>query len=839
MVDFKKRLGTKDTSSPINPFEIYEKSDRAVDKGPLRPGQMDVLDQWFRNHMTSKDVIVKLHTGQGKTLVGLLMLQSLLNQKRGPAVYLCPDNFLVEQTHIQARQFGIHACTTEDELPEEFLNSSKILITSVQKMFNGLTKFGLGRNPVDVGAVLMDDSHSCADSIKEACRIKIPKTEPAYDSLKTLFSSYLESQGAGTYADIENGKRDAILPVPYWAWEERKIDVARILSRESDKKSIKFAWPLLKDYLEHCSCVVSGEFIEIEARVAPIDQFSSFWKARNRIFMSATVTDDSFLIKGLQLSPDTIQNPLHYSKETWSGEKMLLLPSLIDESLYREAVVPMFARPNPKRSGGVIAITPGFRWTKDWEGYGSIVAKKDNLNSLIESLKGRFFTNTLVFANRYDGIDLPDDVCRILIVDSKPFSENLVDQYEESCRPNSDGIYIKTLRSIEQGMGRSVRGEKDYSVIIAIGSNLVKILRDPRSRKFLSSQMDKQIEIGIEVAALAKDEIAKGENPVIALFGLINQCLGRDVGWKDYYAQEMGAAVPRGANPKILKMFEIELEAEKYFISGNYSKAVSTLQAGLDRGDLDKNDLGWYLQEMARYKYRGDKTVGMQAQLGAYQVNSYLLKPPGSITVSKITLISHQRMARIKNWIKQFKNYEELNIQVEDILSRLNFGVKADDFEQAIQDLSVLLGFEGERPDKKWKEGPDNLWAVDDNNYILWECKNEVDLTRVEINKRESEQMNRSAAWFEKHYATFNVTRIMIHPAYQVESAANFTHEVRILRQKELEIMKKNIASFCKSFEGIDFNSVSEEHLQKLVDANKLKLVDFVNNTKEIKHNKK
>ena len=42
-------------------------------------GKEDVLKSWFNNHRNEKDVIIKLHTGQGKTLVGLLILQSNLN----------------------------------------------------------------------------------------------------------------------------------------------------------------------------------------------------------------------------------------------------------------------------------------------------------------------------------------------------------------------------------------------------------------------------------------------------------------------------------------------------------------------------------------------------------------------------------------------------------------------------------------------------------------------------------------------------------------------------------------------------------------------------------------
>jgi replicative superfamily II helicase len=145
MVDFSKRLGRKAAIKPVDPIEIYDTLNRAHDKGPLRPSQVPVLREWKARQANTRDVIVKLHTGQGKTLVGLLMLQSRLNAGKGPVVYLCPDYFLIAQTCQQAKQFGIRTCTAGsfEELPEEFLNSSCILVTSAQKLFNGLTKFGL------------------------------------------------------------------------------------------------------------------------------------------------------------------------------------------------------------------------------------------------------------------------------------------------------------------------------------------------------------------------------------------------------------------------------------------------------------------------------------------------------------------------------------------------------------------------------------------------------------------------------------------------------------------------------------------------------------------------
>ena len=83
-------------------------------------------------------------------------------------------------------------------------------------------------------------------------------------------------------------------------------------------------------------------------------------------------------------------------------------------------------------------------------------------------------------------------------------------------------------------------------------------------------------------------------------------------------------------------------------------------------------------------------------------------------------------MERIIEWVRKHDNYEQLDIVLSDILGQLVFGTKADKFEGGLDELSRALGFIGERPDKEWEEGPDNLWALDDTQYILWECKNEV-----------------------------------------------------------------------------------------------------------------
>jgi replicative superfamily II helicase len=793
----------------------------------LRPAQSSVLTEWFDQHQATRDLIIKLHTGQGKTLIGLLLLQARLNDSKGPALYLCPDNFLITQTCEQAKQFGIATCTADPDLPDEFLSSEKILVTSAQKLFNGQTRFELNHQSVNVGTLLMDDAHACADKIRDQCRIRIPKGEPAYDALKALFAADLEQQGVGTYADICNDQREALLPVPYWAWNSRETEVANLLSSNAAKKYIKYTWPLLRDILGQCQCVVSGAAIEIEPYIPPLSIFGSYWKAAQRIFMSATVTDDAFLVKGLELAPETITKPLSYEKETWSGEKMVLLPSLIHENFDQPTIVHGFAKPNPKRLHGVVALVPSFAKSKAWEVYGSLVATKDTVSEAIDRLRNGGYEKPLVLVNRYDGIDLPDDTCRILIFDGKPFSESLIDLYNEHCRPNSEATLMRTIRTIEQGMGRSVRGEKDYSIIVITGTDITKIVRNKESRKYLSPQMSTQIEIGLEISGFAGQEIEEGTDPSVAFNGLIRQCLNRDEDWKAFYAEQMKQVKPAGANENILQIYAAELAAEQAYNSGDYSTATKALQSLLDSRLFGVEDKAWYLQEMARYNYQSNRPESQRLQIAAYKMNRLLLKPASGVTVAKLTIISQGRVERIAYWIRQFEDYSELDINLSDILGRLVFGTKADKFEQALDELSRALGFAGERPDKEWKEGPDNLWALDDTQYILWECKSEVEVNRSEINKREAEQMNRSSAWFDKHYPGTKVKRIIIHPAHAVQSAAAFTHEVEAMRETELKRFVQSVRAFFKSFESLNFKDLSVSHVQTLLNLHKLSVSDI------------
>ncbi|SEP93153.1 DEAD/DEAH box helicase [Nitrosomonas ureae] len=823
MVDFKKRLKNKTVPKKIDPIEIYNSLDRRSETGPLRPSQEKILEDWFSGKKDEKNNIIKLHTGEGKTLVGLLILQSKINSEEGPCLYVCPNKYLAEQVRLEAQKFGIPHCelSTDNSLPDDFLLGSKILITHVQKAFNGRTIFGLDNKSVKVGAIILDDSHACIDSIKDGITIKVKKEHELYKAILNLFSDDIREQGEGSFLEIESGDYNTMLPVPYWTWYEKKDEVIREILKHKESDKIKFVWPLIKDQIANCQAFISGNVLEISPTLVPIGSFGFFSKATNRVLMSATTQEDSFFIKGLGFDVNSVKLPLTNKDQKWSGEKMILIPSLIHDELDRDAIVNWLAKPNDKRSFGVVLLTPSFNRNKQYQSIGAVIANSDDIFERVKELKNGSYESAVVFVNRYDGIDLPDNACRILIIDSKPFFDSLLDRYEESCRPSSDIINIRIAQKVEQGLGRSVRGEKDYSIIVLVGGDLVKFSKSPLTNKYFSSQTRKQIEIGIQVAEFAKEE-ADDAKPYDVLINLMKQVLGRDEGWKEYYMEEMDRIEGNIQRNSVHEIFAKEYAAENYFSLAEYDKACAIMQELCDHFQKNDSERGWYLQQLARYKYRISKTEANTIQKTAFQSNLQLLKPLEGISYNKLEYINENRILRIKKWISQYKDYQEMMISLEGILQDLSFGMPAEKFESAMQTIGEALGFLSQRPDKEIKKGPDNLWCGVENQYFLIECKSEVSEERSEITKYEAGQMNSHSAWFESVYGQVNCKRILIIPTKALSYHADFTHHVEIMRKNKLKLLRDNIKSFFKEFSRYVLHEVSEIKIQAFINTHKL-----------------
>jgi len=284
---------------------------------------------------------------------------------------------------------------------------------------------------------------------------------------------------------------------------------------------------------------------------------------------------------------------------------------------------------------------------------------------------------------------------------------------------------------------------------------------------------------------------------------------------------------------RALTLFSAERTAENQFQQGQPEKAVATIQGLLDIQVCSESDKGWYLQEMARYAYLNDKSESNNLQIAAHQKNRFLFKPRHGMKITNISAVGHKRIETIIDWGRTFDTPSELLLEIDDILGRLRFGVAADAFEAAVDELGRALGFETQRPDKEWKQGPDNLWALRDNQYLLIECKNQVDKNRKEINKDESGQMNNSCAWFKKHYGDSPVKNMMVIWTRTVGQAAGFNAPVEILTDSSLSRLSKNVRGFFGEFGKADLQNLSATKIQANLKAYKLTVEDLLGHYSE------
>src|SRR5579884_1480954 len=132
VVDFKKLSAERRQEAPTDPFKIFQRLPKPPHINDLWESQSEALKLWAKRR-TERDLVIKLNTGGGKTLVGLLIGRALLNELRRPVLYLCPTRQLVQQSAEKAAEINLEAVVYETgpgDLPASFLNGKSILIAT-------------------------------------------------------------------------------------------------------------------------------------------------------------------------------------------------------------------------------------------------------------------------------------------------------------------------------------------------------------------------------------------------------------------------------------------------------------------------------------------------------------------------------------------------------------------------------------------------------------------------------------------------------------------------------------------------------------------------------------
>lgn len=784
-LDFTKLGGPNLIDTAVEPVKLFAALPRAPKYQYLRNVQAEVLEGWFQRRK-EKDLVLKMNTGAGKTVVGLLLLKSSLNEGVGPSAYITPDKYLAEQVLDEGRQLGIEVT---DDVDARYLSGKAILVDNISRLINGRSIFGVQRS-TPLKSVLIDDAHSCLRIAEEKYTITLPANHPAYRELLDLFRFPLEQQSRVTVLDVIEGDPTKLVAVPYWSWRDQQATVLRILHKYRSAPELEWSWPLVSQSLANCVCVIGGRSLSISARCLDIGRIRDFENASRRIYTTATLADDSALVTHLRANAKSVEVPVTPKLASDIGDRMIIAPQELNPEIADDELMTFVNWMS--KSMNVVVIVPSIKRAAFWNPVAKQVLNAENLRAGVDAMRAGVVGVT-VLVNKYDGVDLPGDACRALVIDGLPEIERPLDRWDGSTLENSDAMLTRHIQRIEQGMGRGIRSNDDFCVVFLMGARLVERAGLPQGQSKFTPATRAQLELSRRVAAqLVGKSMDEIYNEAVLPF------LNRVPGWVTTSRATVASIT---SEPQKLPARPSHIRAAyDEALLDHYQQAATEMQSAV-RAETDERVQGWLKEQLADYTHAFNPAEAQQIQLAAQKLNRLVLKPLAGIVYPKLNPSDRSQAETLSVFLRaKYKDTNSMVIGYNSILSELRFHQDSfRQFEAAIQDLGEHLGFRAHRPEIEFGNGgPDDLWAVGGQQFVMIECKNEATATTIS-----KDYVDKSAGrqhWFDGTYGPgCSVASVMVHPSYVVSHYAAPDPKLRIMTVKKLAELTAAVRSLARS----------------------------------------
>jgi hypothetical protein len=255
---------------------------------------------------------------------------------------------------------------------------------------------------------------------------------------------------------------------------------------------------MIRDHLKACQLYVSSSEVLIRPLIPPTWAHAPFSGATQRIFMSATLGAGGDLER-LTGRPKIKRLPI---PDGWDrqgiGRRFFIFP----EKSLTEQEVGELRRALMKAAGRSLVLTPS---NEAAEVISADV--EENLKYAVysgqdlEDRKADFVAASsavAVVANRYDGIDFPEDDCRLLFVEGLPRATNLQERFLMN-RMGANLLFNERVQTrVLQAVGRCTRGLNDYSAVVVTGEDLPAYLTDRKRRSHFHPELQAELEFGID-----------------------------------------------------------------------------------------------------------------------------------------------------------------------------------------------------------------------------------------------------------------------------------------------------------------------------------------------------
>jgi len=792
MVDFSKMVSKKQGLDARNLMAVFNALDRQASHTTLRPIQESIVKQ-IQARRNDHDLILKMSTGAGKTAAALLYLKSHMAETKRPGVYLCPTIQLANQVIEEGLRLGIkasHYATGEQYPGLAAMSGQEIIVCTYYKLFNARTTFDREDVLLRPVALVLDDAHVGIEEVRNAFTLIIDGD--LHLSLKKVLDSGCRPYAGATWIELVNGNPEEIFEVPYWIWKSVLDQVVEILSPNMDEGPFCFAWSNIRDCLRWCRCIISGTNIEIVPTIMPLRGNKAYWTANHKLFMSGTLADDSVLVRELGCDPEAAKNPIFSKEDIGIGERMVLVPSLVHQDLNRTWVMQICKKLASRIN--VVVLCSSEKAARQWEQVGAKVMIGSDFESCVKELrdgKEKF----AAFAQRYDGIDLPDDACRVLVIDGMPLGQGITDKYDSMKQGVPGGIRNRLIYRIEQGMGRAIRSNADYAVVILCGLDLANFVGNREVVDRMNPPTRSQVDLAIELANLAGQEM--GASPKNAVFDMIAKCLNRDEGWKQLYNDRVRSAAELYSvtvDEQRIDLASKEQDAAQAAIDNDATKSLELIEQAITSSASDEVEKGWLMQEEANYLLEIDPGKAMEKQKFAYTKNMSTFRPPQGIVTRPRDPGKFESLSTVSQWFTSFANPNAAIAELQMLRARLSYESNPTVLEQAILDLARPLGALGLRPEKELGVGPDNLWLWPEVSLVI-EVQNRHENS---LPKKDSGQLHDSLEWFKKNYSSRVPLPVVVAKVTSTEKDANFPTGTRVITPKTMTLLLDNLDNFVQ-----------------------------------------
>lgn len=775
-MDFSKLGSVTKPKAPTNPIKIFE-SLPSLKGTPndLWRGQDEALRDWetVRN---KRDIVISLNTGAGKTIVGLLIAQSLVNEGLENVVYVCSTIDLVEQTSKEATSIGMdHTTRVRGGYSNDlFETGGAFCITTYAALFNGLSSI---RRHYFPDAIIFDDAHVAESLLRDAFTLRIDVRNDAtlFNDIATLFQPHFKYLGIlGQFADsLDTAKQRTAFVAPGGLYE-RIEQLLHVLHhhgvKTSDTYKYPFAW--IEDKLHCCAAIFTRGVFELAPPFLPSLALDIFEQNIRRVYLSATLKSQIGFIRAFGRTPNKVITP---QNDAGNGERLIL-----DGRQVKKGFAPNFAK-KLVRGRKVIIAVPDYARANEWKDVSETPTREqftDALNDFRDTQEEGAFT----LVSRVDGIDLPHDTCRIMIMDGVPSATSLLERYQWEWLGMANVQASRIANRLVQLFGRINRGRNDYGAFLLEGEALGKWIARDRNLALLPPLLRKQILIGREVQTAFN--LVKGSDVI----DLIDRVFDRDEGWIDYYRREVKLAkldkdqLERARQAKPV-MEEAALSEAKYAAamwSGDAMIARREIERTLDKtATHDARLSGWHAVWLgATYELDGDQDAAHRTYgVAMRRLNRSMTLPrpsrrPKEGGDSRDLNAFGTSLRDLLSFPEGVRFESELRRQT-DMMALIDTH-KPNQAEAGVRQLGELLGFSAIRPDNDEDTGPDVLWLDEVKSRMIgFELKtNKKD--PVTYFKKDISQGHDHLEWMRRTYEEYTSLGLLyVGPMGSLDAKAN------------------------------------------------------------------